>query len=323
MTLRRGQIALAFASVVIIAAGALALLVHRQRASEILRSSAAPAPALLTSLYQAEFAESAQAIASTWFEMGDPVRSLTAGARAVPETDDPDFLRKVAAEAVAAEDWALAQAALERLLALNPDDQAHFDLGLLLASTDPERARVHLQIAARVSAQDDLALALETASYSPEMLGRILFERALWPQAEQAFIIAAADLAVQPETLALLALSRDYQAKDGSIWMNRAAVRAPDDPDVLVMQGIHLRLQGDDEGSLQALSAAAALAPGSPAILAQLGAAYQRLGQLSEARRWYEMAQQLARGDLRYQSLVDSIARTQGFEPDALPGFPP
>ena len=64
-------------------------------------------------------------------------------------------------------------------------------------------------------------------------------------------------------------------------------------------------------------------APDSAPTLAQLGAAWQRAGDLDEARHWYELAQSLAGDDPRYQALVDSIARTQDSALDAILGIPP
>lgn len=319
MIARGRRAALLFALAAIAATSLLALSVNPPAIADAPPSFSPPARALLTRLYQAESAGLTRTAANAWFEMGDPLRGLAAGAPAISEADDPGFLHRVAAEAMTVGDLALARAALERLLALNPgDNEAHLDLGLLLLVVAPEQARSHL----RASARGDL-VALETANDSPEALGRALFERSLWPQAELAFTIAAADLAVRAETLALLALSRDYQGEDGSAWMERALARAPGSASVRAIEGMHLRLQGDHQGSLQALRAAAALAPDSPAISAQLGASYQLLGQLDEAQHWYEQAQMLAQDDPRYQALVDSIGRTQDFALDALPGLTP
>jgi tetratricopeptide (TPR) repeat protein len=284
-----------------------------------------PREAALTRLYQARAAGDAELESRLWLQLGDPVRGLEAAARALPVARDPALLTWIAAEATASGDPALAQAALERWLALDPADAgAHLALGILLAPVAPGQAAIHLQRAAQSPDLEAVALAINRAAQiSPEAVGWALFERKLWPQAELAFTQAAANPALAAEALAALALSRDYQSKDGALWMARALAQSPENANVRAMQGIHLRLQGDLEGSLQALMIAADLAPESAPILAQLGAAWQQRGDLDEALRWYEQALARAGGDPRYQALVDSLLRTQDSALDAILEIPP
>ena len=58
--------------------------------------------------------------------------------------------------------------------------------------------------------------------------------------------------------------------------------------------------------------------PENPALLAQLGAAYQRLGQSDDARVWYERAQALAGDDPRYTALLDSLNAAEDAALDTL-----
>ncbi|HYO88220.1 MAG TPA: tetratricopeptide repeat protein [Candidatus Limnocylindrales bacterium] len=321
---RRRAFLLASGMAIAVVVGALVTLGAARQPIEEPSSPRPPAGAALTVLYSARAAQQPQASARAWVAMDDPLRGLPAAA-VVSTSTDRTFLRMVADESIAVADWLQARVALERLLVLNPNDaNAHLDLGLMLAASAPQRAQEHLQAAATETAYAAFTSALmEAARRSAEAAGWALFEQALWPYAELAFTTAAADLALSAQSLAALALSRDYQAKDGGVWMQRALERAPDDASVRTMQGIHLRLRGDAQGSLQALRSAAELAPDSTPILAQLGAAYQEMGEMEEAQRWYGLAQALAGDDPRYQALTDSLARTQDAALDAILGNPP
>jgi Flp pilus assembly protein TadD len=229
-------------------------------------------------------------------------------------------LTAIAGTAVQAGDPALARRALAEAVSRNPNDaNTQLDLGLLLAAIAPGEAAVHLSAAAGEPAFAGLALPVaEALARGPEAAGWALFARQQWSYAELAFLQAAGGPGLSPVAQAALALSRDYQGKDGRAWMDRAVLQAPGEAQVRAIQAIHLRLSGNLEASLTAQQRATSLAPDSPAMLAGLGAAYQRLGQLEEARVWFERAQALAGDDLRIQAMLNSAAQSEAAALDAL-----
>jgi Flp pilus assembly protein TadD len=129
----------------------------------------------------------------------------------------------------------------------------------------------------------------------------------LWRYAELALSQAGDD----PRALAFTGLARDRQGEDGGAWAAEAVRRAPDDPQVRLLYGLHLRETGDYEASRTEIIAAAALDPGNPVMYAELGAAYQLTGDLAAAERWLTYAVNLADGDPAYLTLLDTFYREQ------------
>ncbi len=247
------------------------------------------------------------------YTLGDHRRAAAYWA-AIPVSDIPQSVRRqVAAIAVELQDWTALVPALERLLAAAPDDAwAHYQLGWLLAVTNPAAALPHLQAAARAPAYRDTALELlsliQTAdAHLPIQIGLLLAERGQWPQAEYAFKQAAATDGPLAEALAYTAVARDQQGKDGSAAIQRALDLAPDNALVHFLDGLHQRLTGNLTASLKAFQLAAALNPVNPAYAAELGTAYWLADNLIEAEVWYQRAVTLSGADSRFQQMLDDF----------------
>ena len=247
--------------------------------------SAVPPPHPLTALYRARLSGDAFASGRAWLAVDEGQRAVQAWADVPLDTLTPPELQIVADEAGRTGDFALARSALETLLTRNPNDTtAHLTLGLLLAAVSPGEALRHLQAAADDPALAALASVVQAAArQTAEAVGWTLLDGGQWPFAELAFRTAAAEPGARPLVWAGLALSRDYQGKEGDEWMNAAVARAPNEAAVFALLSIHRRVQGDLDGSLIAQQRAVALAPNSAPLLAQLGMTYQRLGRLDEA----------------------------------------
>ncbi|MFN8380042.1 MAG: tetratricopeptide repeat protein [Anaerolineae bacterium] len=284
--------------------------------------SSTPPDHPLTTLFRASVSGDRLNAGRAWLGVGDSVRAVEAWA-GVPSLDSVEMplLDVIAEEALNAGNPALARSSYQTIASRNPDDRAaQFSLGLLLAATGADAAIEALQVASGESAFSTPAQDILNAmgAQSGERVGWALFAGHFWPAAELAFTRAAADPSFTARGMAGLALSRDYQSKDGGLWMDRALSAAPEDAGVRALESVHLRMQRDLNGSLNAAQRAAALAPESAAMLAQLGAAYERLGQLDGARTWYERAQTLAGGDPRYEDLAATAAQTEDAALDAL-----
>ncbi|MBL8146168.1 MAG: hypothetical protein JNL34_07270 [Anaerolineae bacterium] len=269
----------------------------------------------LLALYRAHSSGSALSEGRAWLNAGDSARAVEvwSGISALDATETP-LLSVIAVEAFNAGDYGLARAALQTIVVRDPADHAaQFSLGLLLAAAGSHGATAALQAASAQPALREQAQAMLGApvDQAPERLGWALLAVRYWPYAEMALTRAAAAPGFSAAGMAALAVSREYQGKDGGLWMERALNAGPDDAGVHALRTVHLRLRGDYAGSLIAAQRAAALAPGSPAMLAQLGAAYERLGELDNARTWVERAQALANGDPRYEDLAAAMAQTE------------
>ncbi|MBL8155694.1 MAG: hypothetical protein JNM70_16040, partial [Anaerolineae bacterium] len=196
-------------------------------------------------------------------------------------------------------------------VSLVPSDAwAQFSLGLAQLAFNPSEAVDHLQRAAQSPdyqlVVDDLLAVLAGNPNDPAALMKVavvLGQHGLWPFAEMVSL-AANDATHAPEALAYAGLARDQQGKNGAPQIDAAAAAAPESPQVRFLQGIHLQLRGDGLGGLDALLRAAALDPVNPAYAAEVSAAYQTLGNWTEAENWLVLAVKLSGDDPRFQELL-------------------
>lgn len=242
-----------------------------------------------------------------WREAGDLTRAVAyweAYSQAAP--DDTTVLRDRAQAYLDLARWADAADALDRLTTLLPDDSpdlawAQFQLGSIRAATDPAQAASLLTAAqSTYPAEVTVLLPALTSPTDPTRVGIALTDLKLWAYAELAFSQATGD----PLALAYGGWVRDVQGKDGSRWINAAVGLAPDVAQVRLLQGLHLRLNYDYAGSLDAIIQATALDPENAALYAELGTAYQLMGDLPTAEHWLQYAVSL---DDNLQPLLDAF----------------
>ncbi|MFW5709258.1 MAG: tetratricopeptide repeat protein [Chloroflexota bacterium] len=241
--------------------------------------------------------------------------------------DDPFIVRRLAQTYIELGQWSDAARALDHLLSISPESSwAHYQLGTLIAPTDPIRALDYLQTAATkaefAALSASLIATLETYAAAPDValrIGRVFSERGLWPYAERAFVYSAALNAPDPLAIAYTGYSRARQGKSGLDWTGYANTLAPDTAQVSFLHGLTLRESGALEESLDAFIRAVQLAPQTPAYYAELGATYTMLTDYETAIYWLELAvnisgdaeeyrEMLARYYAEYGSLIDSPA---------------
>lgn len=247
-----------------------------------------------------------------WREAGDFRQTLAYWQAAAQTSDDETLLRDIAQMALELQDWNTASDALQRLVLTVPDDAwVNLQLGLLQAPFNFSNALPHLEIAAGENAyaalSADMTTVLEHDPVDALAVGLVLADHELWSFAELAFRQAADQQGIA-EAFAYVGFARDHQDKEGTLWLDQALALAPQSATVRLLQGLHLRLAGEIDASLNALIAAATLDPENPVMYAELGTAYQLAGDFDQARRWLEQALALSDDDTRYQQLLDALS---------------
>ena len=248
-----------------------------------------------------------------WRDMGNPSEAVSYWERALQmQPGDVVLLRTLAQTYVELQRWADARERLAQLVEIVPEARwAHFELGLILAAFDPQTAVIHLQEAADDSFYGDDALALlDVLADDPGdslvgmRAGTVLAGQERWAYAELAFTQVASLQQPFPEALASVGLARDRQGKDGSRWIEQALALDPENAEVRLLEGLHLRAVGEYNGSLDALIQAAALDPENPALTAELSTAYRLVNDLPQAEYWLRIAVALSDDNPRFQQLL-------------------
>ncbi len=258
--------------------------------------------------------ELAWSAGSIWESVGDLSRAAAYWeVAAAAQPNNIALTRQLAAAYLNTQQWPGAISSLRRLVALAPeDDWAQFYLALLELPQDAESARERLQRLAEGSLYQETALMLLSVMERSQQgeaqmrltLGAALAARDLWPFAERTFAAASLVDNPLPEALAYAGLARDRQGKDGSQQIAEAVALASDNSQVRYLQGLHLRAMGDNEGSRAAFESAVALDPLNPAYAAELGTAFQLLGNLAEAESWLQVAIRTSGDDPGFQQLL-------------------
>jgi Flp pilus assembly protein TadD len=140
----------------------------------------------------------------------------------------------------------------------------------------------------------------------PMQVGLVLAAHESWSYAELAFEYAAAGPS-PGAALAYLGFVRDQQGKDGGAQINQAVTLDPTNPQVRLLQGLHLRQVSDYDGSLNALAHAATLDARNPVFVAELGTTFWLSGDLSQAEYWLQVAVVLSDNDADFQDILDQF----------------
>lgn len=250
-----------------------------------------------------------------WKEAGQPQIALPYWLAAAETIDDLALWQDIANAATEAAEWSVASDAWQRVVQLSPENTtAQFQRGLLMSALDPEAALDSLAYAREDLAYQEMSDALRSAItgatddvHRRTRVALLFVERELWPYAHLAFEQMVMNGTDTPLVEAYYGLATDQIGGDGGAYVRTAVQRAPDDPQVRLLEGLHLRARRDDAGSIAAFTAAAALDPSSPALLAELGTAYRLAGDFASARHWYEQAIALSNGAVPFVDLLQTL----------------
>ncbi|MBZ0282503.1 MAG: hypothetical protein K8L97_17315 [Anaerolineae bacterium] len=248
-----------------------------------------------------------------WAALGNPNRAVTYWEMATRLSPPDITLTRTLAQAyLDMQRWSEATIALNQVLEIAPEDQwAHYHLGILQVAFAQESAAEHLEIARQnpiYQTTVDALLSIQTSIPAERavQVGIVLIDHDLWGIAEMVFQYAADIADPFPTALAYVGLARDYQGKSGREQIEQALALAPQSGQVLYLYGLHLRLM-NDESSLQAFQQAVELDPLNPAYAAELGAAYQQIGNLGLAEYWFREAVTFSGNDARFHALLDQF----------------
>jgi tetratricopeptide (TPR) repeat protein len=185
---------------------------------------------------------------------------------------------------------------------LNPDnDEVHFNLGLLLMTTQPRKALPELMQAAHLNQDWDakvqvlraglnLALLNDNITYQLVVSGQSLASIGEWDLAQDAFLRAVGSANDYPIAWAWLGEAYQHTGKDGLPALKKALEMEQNSAFVLALNGLYYRRQNQIDLAWSAYSKAARLEPANPAWQLALGDLSAQKGDLLKAREYYNKA---------------------------------
>ena len=204
------------------------------------------------------------------------------------------------------------QAAIENWQA-NVDQEpgnanAHYQLGLLYAATNPSKALPELMLTVKLNPDLDRTLqglreALNTAFLSDNnayhflVSGRALAALGKWDLATEAFHHAVYVNEGYAEAWAWLAMAKQQQGQDGTFEVTRAITLDPGAAIVQGLYGMYLEHEGKSKEALPAFQKAASLESSNPIWQMALGNTFEQTGDLISAYSHYLHAVELAPED--------------------------
>jgi len=221
-------------------------------------------------------------------------------------------------------DYPAAITAWRTLLDLDAGDaDAHYQLGLLLASTAPELVLPELMQAARLDpgldatvqglrASLNAARLVDDRPYQMLMSGRALAALGEWELAAEAFRRAVAARRDYAEAWTWLGEAHQHLGTDGRPDLQTALLLEPDSPGVNALVGLYWQRQGRADQALAYFRKAMRLEPGNAAWQSAVGSAAEQSGDLVAALAYYKQAVALdPQGAAYWRSLASFCARYQ------------
>ncbi len=216
-------------------------------------------------------------------------------------------------------DLAAAIADLQALWSLQPANAwVNYQLGLLLAATQPEIALPYLDRAGELNAPlaagaQGLRKTLQTAqggepAYNLLAAGRALGAMNEWELAAAALRQAVALRPDYAEAWAYLGEARQRLGEDGRADLQRALSLDSTSVAINTLAALYWQRQGDQNQAFAYLDAAAKLDPRNPVLHAEIARALAATGDLPAAEEAYRQAIRLAPGDSTYWRFMAEFA---------------
>jgi tetratricopeptide (TPR) repeat protein len=245
-------------------------------------------------------------LGNAYQQHGDTSSALNAWEQALPLVEAYGNLAQAQQKAgnfsAAIENW---QANIDQ----EPDNaNAHYQLGLLYAASNPSQALPELMLAARLNPDlekttQSLRTALNTAllsdnnAYQFVVSGRALAALGRWDLATEAFRNAVHTNEEYAEAWAWLGLAKQQQGQDGTYELSRAITLNPGTAIIQGLYGMYLQHDGKSNEALVAFQKAANLEPDNPVWQMALGNTFEQTGDLISAYSYYLHAVELAPED--------------------------
>jgi tetratricopeptide (TPR) repeat protein len=220
--------------------------------------------------------------------------------------------------------WPAEQHALENQVRVNEQDAyAHYRLGLLFSTHDPQHALTELKTAAALDKQfepavESMRTALNIADTQDDesqklvTIGRALGLVQEWDLAAAAFQLAIDADAANAEAWAWLGEAEQQTGKDGSAALDQALALDKQSPIVRGLRAQQWSRLGEYERMRAEYSIAARLEPENAAWQAALGEANLKLGDLAAAIGFYKRATELAPENATYWRLLAMTCAENG-----------
>ena len=200
---------------------------------------------------------------------------------------------------------------LEVILTIDPENAAlQYQLGLLFSAYQPALAWPHLQHAADLDpllapVVDVLKDGLDLEDEPEEALRLVRAGRALGLVGEWELAVIALESAVRirpdfAEGWAFLGEAYAKTGQDGRPFIEHALAIDPESIAANLLHGLDLRRSGQASAALPYLLRVAELDPRNPIIQAEIGSAYDDLGDFNEALMHFIRATELAPGQATY-----------------------
>ena len=184
----------------------------------------------------------------------------------------------------------------------------HYELGLLLAATEPKQALPELMRADQLNLELDkpvqslrtalnIAFQSDDEAYQLVVSGRALAALDQWDLAGEAFRRATLKNPDYAEAWAWLGEAKQQLGMDGHIQIDKALSLNPGSTIVSGLYGMYLQRQGQPAAARTAFQKAADLEPGDPVWQMALGSASAQTGDLVAAYGYYLQAVHLAPED--------------------------
>jgi tetratricopeptide (TPR) repeat protein len=213
---------------------------------------------------------------------------------------------------------------LQILIELDPNNSDHLnELGLLLATTDPEIALAYLIRAAELNPvyTDNFQIIKSAVNNSRNYdnpaftlveSGRALANLNYWQHAARAFLEATIIRPDYAEAWAFLGEARQqissektqFNSDIGYKELVHALELNPDSIAANTLMALYWQRQGRNDLTLVYLHQAESIEPNNPTIQVEIGRTIAMMGDLEKAQEYYERATQLAPNDPNYWRLL-------------------